>query len=201
MLTPVPATLPDSNLSPSDIMAKFSPQSLAGLGCGPYGMGGLGDDDDSDLVDLLNQLPTGSSGGDASTTVDIPNLIPVGTFDSGSASGNYLASIGINPANVSVGSNGTVTVSGPTTSSGLSAQQQASLIQSLISGGVNLAELGLVQPGTTLTAGGITRQNPGATTQGTPLTGGVITSGNSGLLMIGLLAIGGIALFAFSRNR
>lgn len=207
MLAPVPATIPDSMLTPDDVLAKFSPRTLAGLGCGPScgrGHYGMGDDgsDDSDLVNLLG-TSFGTSGADAlgtnweaPPTNDLSTLFP------------STSSVSLTPATTDLSSysnlfpqgttaqtsaNGQVTVSTPSGSS-LSSAQATQLLQGLINSGTTLAELGLVQPGTVLTAGGVSRQSTGATIQGTPLTGVLGIGSGSGLLIIGLLAVAGIFL-------
>ena len=184
MLTPVPATLPNSTLAPSDVLAKFSSQSLAGLGGGFSGFGC----DCSTFDDSGNCLDPAPCDTSSTTSLNYP-------YGSSSGAGNNLTLPGA-PV-VSTSPAGTTTVASP--SSSLTAAQQAALLSSLVSGGVNLAELGLVQPGTTLTAGGITRQTAGATTQGTPLTGAVATS-DSGVLIIGLLAVAGLALMMMGQR-
>lgn len=183
MLTPVPAVLPDSTLAPADILAKFSPQTLAGLGR-VSGLGVCGDclgwDDTGEIcVGGYDTSGCGDTSGGSSSGPLFPITTPIVTTT---------------PIVMPSSSGGTV-VSAPPAGGTNWAQVAAALAQ----GGINIAELQNIQPGTQLTAAGITRQSPGATTQGTPLVTSTAVSAGGSTLM--LLAIAGFAIFAFSESR
>jgi hypothetical protein len=76
----------------------------------------------------------------------------------------------------------------------------AVIMANLTRAGVDIAKLGLIQPGTTLTASGaISRQNPGYSIPGTnTVSAGLNLGGSTGLVLLGLAAM---AMFMFSRQR
>ena len=117
----VPSILPDSRLNPRQVLQKFSPQSLAGLGRGPFpGFSGLGQcggcaeyDDDGNCITLEPDCGTTDTG---TTTLPLPIACANGLVLNPDGSGTCIAPTttttvapGVTP--------GTTTVSGSTTSS------------------------------------------------------------------------------------
>jgi hypothetical protein len=182
MFTPVPAILPDSTLAPAGILAKFSSQSLAGLGWGPSGMG---DCPCLELDDSGNCLDTTSVG--CGTTVSTPvtaspspvvsTVVATGSCDPGY---DYVpAANGCLPQAGLTTTSGGSQVSGGSSSSLLSPQ----LLTALAQGSLTAAQLALAPSPIVV--------KPIATT--TALT-------SSTVMLLLLLGVGGVLLMSESRK-
>jgi hypothetical protein len=183
MFTPVPATLPDSTLAPAAILAKFSSQSLAGLGWGPSRWG-MGDCPCSELDDSGICLDTTSVG--CGTTVSTPvTASPSPVVSTVVATGSCDPGYDYVPA-----ANGCLPQAGLTTTSGGSQVSGSSssllspqLLTALAQGSLTAAQLALA-PSPIVVA-------PIATT--TALSG-------STMMILLLLGIGGVLLMSESRK-
>jgi hypothetical protein len=192
MLTPVPSTLPDSTLSPSDIMAKFSPQSLAGLGHGPFGFAGLGcgcseSDENGDCLDPDPCVPDTSDLPINSPTLPLypvvaPGTTPVTTVSGGTSTSSLCSSSNSSDqALCNLLQTGTGSTSTSSSSGGLTNTQLASLASQLAAGASQAAILSQLPAGYSIKNGSIVA----------PSTS--LLSGSSGTILL-FLAIG-VGLF------
>jgi hypothetical protein len=198
MLTPVAATLPESTLSPSQILQKFSSQSLAGLGRGPFpfGFAGLGDcgtcddfDDDGNCLeyDTSGCTSTGGTITPPPTTVVSSGATstPTTTISNGSTSSSLCdpSSSSYNPTLCSQ-------LQGPAASSSSSGVSSSALTSAQIA---QLAALGITNAAKVATIS----QLPAGYSIGA--NGAIIApqtsllSGSSGMLLL-LLAAGALVL-------
>jgi hypothetical protein len=205
MFTPVPATLPDSTLAPAAILAKFSSQSLAGLGWGPsrWGMGdcpcenydpntgvcddvtdnGCGGSNSGSLLPVYG-TPTGSSNtGSLVPYTPVVSTTPGGTsvVASGSCDPGYYY---VPAANGCLPTSGLTTTSGGSQVSGTAANAStATLLNALAQGSLTAAQI----------AAGVV-----PVTSVAPVTTTTISS--STLMLLALLGIGGVLLMSESRK-
>jgi len=197
MFTPVPAVLPDSTLAPAAILAKFSSQSLAGLGWGPSrGMGC--DCSDTEEGVCMDPDPCDTSGstsssllpvygvpvtGPGSVTTTVTNLpsgtaviAPAGSCDPGY---DYVPA-----ANGCLPQAGLTTTSGGSQVSGSSSSLLSpQLLTALAQGSLTAAQLALA-PSPIIVAA------PVATT----------TLSSSTMMLLLLLGVGGVLLLSESRK-
>jgi hypothetical protein len=211
MLTPVPSTLPDSLLSQSQVLQKFSVASLAGLGRGPFpfGFAGLGCDcsdidPDSGICNDPDPCPTATSTLMSTSILDLPttstltlpteatvapgvSTIPSTTVSSSSLCGSSdpsdqaLCSL----LNTGVGTSATTSTS---SSGGLTNAQIAGLASQLASGASTAAILSQLPAGYSIKNGQIIA----------PTTLSSLFSGTSGVMLLGL---GGLALVLLMSSR
>ena len=192
MFTPVPAVLPDSTLAPAAILAKFSSQSLAGLGWGPSRFSGLADcpcenfDPNTGLCDDADGGCT-STGGVAPVTVSTPvTASPSPVVSTVVATGSCDPGYDYVPA-----ANGCLPQAGLTTTSGGSQVSGSSssllspqLLTALAQGSLTAAQLALAPSPIKIVAA------PVATT----------TLSSSTMMLLLLLGVGGVLLLSESRK-
>jgi hypothetical protein len=201
MFTPVPATLPDSTLAPAAILAKFSSQSLAGLGRGPS-LGACNDcisyDENMDCT-AYDTADCGTTSATLTPTYGAPTgsststpLVPYPLVSTTPGGTSVVAATGsCDPGYYYVPSaNGCLEIAGLSTSSG----------GSQVSG--TAANASTAQLLTALAQGSLTAAQIAAgvlpVTQVVPVATPAISS--STLMLLALLGIGGVLLMSESRK-
>lgn len=192
----VPATpvLPADMLRPADIVLKFAPRSLAGLGDWEIDADGNPVFIDSGGVNTITDL-----------TPAIPWLSAGGTAADVQEGGTYLPPSGANPTQVFIPSTVSRSSSGGIDTSARDAAT-ANLVNTLVRAGFSLAQVAAMQPGTVIQTGPggtstVLRQSaPGQSPVPVTLFGGGVSAAanQGGLLMLVALGVG--ALFLFSRR-
>ena len=190
MHVPAWPVLPDSTLAPAAVLEKFRVRALAGLGCGCSETDDTGTCLDPDPCEAP-PLSAGCPGSPGCPGYIDPNL-----------NAAIQAAIPSQPDTTVQTSSGTV-ASGYTIPSQSSAQW-AAVAAALVKGGLTLAQIQSIQPGTVVSANGaILRQATGlavpVTTSNTNL--GLTASGSSGLIIGAVVLLAAVVMMSGRRGK
>jgi hypothetical protein len=189
MHIPAWPVLPDSTLAPGAVLQKFRVSSLAGLGCGCSQT-----DDTGTCLDPDPCPPPPSSAG-------CPGSPGCPGYIDPNVNAAIQAAIPTQPDTTVQTSSGTV-VAGYTVPS-QSSTAWANVAAALVKGGMTLAQIQSIQPGTVVSANGaILRQSPGFSVPVTSSTTnlGLSASGSSGLLIAAAVGLAVVVMMSGRRN-